>query len=920
MAAVHPELPQEQAYVDHADRCRKEMEAGRLRLAQGGADKFAARKLREFAQNRIGISGEKSLCIGRIDLETGATHYIGGQRIVEPSGALVIINWQAPAAAPFYTASAHEPTGLVRRRRFRIDGTRVTRIDDEDFGPAKAPPAEAVQKPPQRPRKPQVPPWDMPSQVPSMPEPTAADLSGTDALLADLERSRTPTMRDIVATIQADQYRLISHGIEDTLAIQGGPGTGKTAVGLHRAAWLLFNYRDDLAQSGVLVVGPNRAFMEYVSMVLPSLGERAVDQSDVNHLVPGARVRAADEARLQRLKGDRRMADVLKHAVHQRIRPIEEPLGLRVLNTRFEVAPEATDELIRLAREGARSYLAGRTRFQDLIAGHAYDAFASSIRRLDQRWSREEFMDELGVQREWINALDRMWPTASAVEIVRDLFDNERQLRRASEGILSEDELVQLRRRRHENVRKEPWTAGDLPLLDEAEHLLSGRVESYGYVIADEVQDLTPMQFRMVARRARGGRLTVVGDIAQSTGVWRYRDWAELLANLPSGGEAELAELTVGYRVPSQIMELAGRLVPHITEDLAVPRSVRRGPEDPRIVQAATGALPEAVADLVRGRSDEIRTLGVIAPESLLARLRAALEEAGVKAGDPDSDGLGRQVTLLRPEVAKGLEFDNVVVVEPAGIVGSSGDFAPLYVALTRATRTLSIVHAEPLPAELGLPPGEQDPVKDDPEGAERSLKEPTAQAALVETELGPRFTEALMQAKFQHGAQRRRGTGVPYLAHLMAVTAFVVEDGGSEDEAIAALLHDVVEDRGPEQLEVIERQFGERVAGIVAACTDPPLNGSTWREAKQEHLAALESAGSEVRRVALAEKLDNARALLRDYRRIGEGLWGRMEVDPDDLLWYVESVADLFAGERPTQMGTELRRTVDELLELVTS
>lgn len=232
----------------------------------------------------------------------------------------------------------------------------------------------------------------------------------------------------------------------------------------------------------------------------------------------------------------------------------------------------------------------------------------------------------------------------------------------------------------------------------------------------------------------------------------------------------------------------------------------------------------------------------------------------------------------------------------------------------------MSIVHAEPLPAELELLSDDQNPVSEDSERVRNPPDEPTAQAALVETELGPRFTEALMQAKFQHGAQRRRGTGVPYLAHLMAVTAAVIEDGGSEDEAIAALLHDVVEDRGAEQLDVIARQFGERVAGIVAACTDPPLNGSTWREAKQQHLAALESAGSEVRRVALAEKLDNARALLRDYRRIGEGLWDRMEVDPDDLLWYVESVADLFAGERPTQMGTELRQTVEELLELVTS
>ena len=271
-------------------------------------------------------------------------------------------------------------------------------------------------------------------------------------------------------------------------------------------------------------------------------------------------------------------------------------------------------------------------------------------------------------------------------------------------------------------------------------------------------------------------------------------------------------------------------------------------------------------------------------------------------------DGLSRQITLLSADQAKGLEFDHVVVVEPVAIAGPEDDWARLYVAITRATRTLSVVFSTELPFEESRPPVQPSVPAD----------VGLLAAAAPAERLGARFTEALMQAKFVHHTQTRRGTKTPYFAHLQAVCALVLEDGGSEDEAIAALLHDSVEDHGAEMVQRIVDQFGPRVAQIVVGCTDPDAeDGMSWRDLKAQHMRDLEAAGPLVRRVALAEKLDNARALLRDYRRLGDALWEHMRVDSDDLLWYVTSLADLFATERPGDMAFELKDTVARLMAL---
>jgi ATP-dependent exoDNAse (exonuclease V) beta subunit len=496
---------------------------------------------------------------------------------------------------------------------------------------------------------------------------------------------------------------------------------------------------------------------------------------------------------------------------------------------------------------------------------------------------------------------------------MRDLLASRQRMAAAAASSLSEEEQDLLRRSQAGALAREPWTAADMPLLDEADAMIRGTTSSYGYVLADEAQDLSPMQLRMILRRSTGSRGTLVGDVAQATGPTRYGDWTELFDAAAVEAEPRIAELAIGYRVPRQIMELAGQLLPRIAPDTLVPRAVREGPEDPRIVAVEDPEMAAALVDEVASRTEGERTVGVIAPTERLADLRSALASAGVQAGEILSDGLARQITVLSAEQAKGLEFDHVVVVEPVGIAGPDEDWTQVYIALTRATRTLSVIHSTPEPFEV--PPVEVTP---EPEpAAEVELPHAVPEG----TVLGARYTEALVQAKFLHARDWRRGTPIPYVAHLQAVAALVLEDGGSEDEAIAALLHDAVEDHGFAVLDTIADQFGTAVARIVFGCTDPDSEpNSSWRERKLQHLRDLESAGPQVRRVALAEKLDTARALLRDYRRFGDRLWTRMEVDAHEILWYQEALADLFVTERPGDMASELQDTVERLLDLASS
>lgn len=900
---THPEHEQEQAYIERVHRA---FEAGRersLRGAENAVDKYSAREMRKQMLERHGHPVDvEALCFGRIDLQTGRTHYLGRGAVHDDENALLVIDWRRPVAEGFYNATRSDPRGLTGRRRFQLDGARLLGIVEDAFGVAAKP-----LTPSRSPVAPKLPP---PSEgPPARPEPEpeaeAIEPQATDAILADMDRSRTPEMRDIVATIEARQYELISADIDGIRVIQGGPGSGKTAVALHRAAWLLYNHRDELSRSGVLVVGPNRAFMEYVRGVLPALGEAAVTQVVVDRLPAfnEVRVRGSDQPAVARLKSDLRMSSVIAHAVGVRVRPPKEDMTLTDGRQRIVLRAEDVNALIARAWDEEETYNAARERFRAGLTALVQEAAAAGARGL----SLTSVVDADD------GPLTRIWPTVTAPEVLRDLFNSRQRLDASASG-LTADERASLRRPRSRLLREEPWTRADMALLDEADAAIRGTARTYGYVLADEAQDLSPMQLRMVLRRVGGERATLVGDIAQATGPIRFGTWSELLAAAGAPAPTRVDELLLGYRVPKQITALAAELLPRIAPQVTMPTAVRQGTSEPELIQTQTESeMAAALVDAVSRRVEADRSVGVIAASDRAELVRAALAQAGLQIGEVLKDGLERQVTLLSAEQAKGLEFDHVVVLDPAGIAGPEGDWAYVYIALTRATRTLAVIHCTAEPFELP-PPDEPEADEAGPLLPELPVAEEVAEGVL----LGARYTEALMQAKFLHTGQRRRGTLVPYFAHLQAVAAIVLEDGGTEDEAIAALLHDAVEDYGAAQLDQIMRHFGRSVAQIVAAVTDPELEeGGSWRSIKIEHLRSLELAGAQARRVALAEKLDNARALLRDYRASGEAIWERMAVDGEDILWYFAELADLFDTERPGDMAFELTDTVDRLLEL---
>jgi DNA helicase IV len=635
----HPELTTEQAYVDrayaHLERMRAAVAGATDRVegevAQAAMDAWAARRLRTFED------ADRGLCFGRLDFELlERPLYVGRRWVHDERQQQVVVNWQAPAARPFYTATPQDPRGVTLRRRFRTEGRRLVDIADEALDGSVVDGAAVG-----------------------------------DFLLEELERNREEHMRDIVATIQADQYRLITHDPDGVLVIQGGPGTGKTAVGLHRASWLIFTLRERLQRRGVLVVGPNRTFMEYVSHVLPALGEDAVEQLAVNELVDGIVPELRDPPAVAELKADTRLAAVVGRAVELALVAEPEELAARLEGAFVWVKEREVQALLERARAELGTDAAARERFRMSLLRRFYEEYgrvhgAGAVRSFDEveRALRAKgYLDRV---------LKAAWPAVAPDRLVRRLLTSRTALAEAAEGILDPAEQKLLLR------RGDGWSDGDVALLDEARTLLAAPPRAYGHLIVDEAQDLTPMQLRMIARRARDGALTILGDVAQATGAVRYSAWEEVLPHLPRGDEAVVSELRHAYRVPREIMELALPLLDTIAPGVAPPISYRTGAAAPAVRQVDEDQLLTAAFQAAAAAPDGL--LAVILPDELVDAV--------------PSDEL---VPVLSPREAKGLEFDHVVVVEPAAIEGRE-----LYVALTRPTKTLTVVHARPLPAALG--------------------------------------------------------------------------------------------------------------------------------------------------------------------------------------------------------------------------
>ncbi|WJV47945.1 HelD family protein [Streptomyces flavofungini] len=614
--------------------------------------------LAEGAENK---GSEATSAQGR-GWETGGRFYIGRRHVHDADGDPMVIDWRAPVSQPFYRASKKDPQDVGLRRRFGYTGGDLTAYEDEHLSDTTE--AEQVSK----------------------------------LLQEEIERPRVGPMRDIVATIQPEQDEIVRGGLGGSVCVQGGPGTGKTAVGLHRVAYLLYAHRERLARTGTLVIGPNRSFLHYIEQVLPALGELEVRQATVADLVAHVEVRGTDEPEAALVKGDARMAKVLRRALRSHVTMPTEAVVVVRGSRRWRVPAYEFEEIVRelLARD--MRYGAAREALPQRLAHAVLVQMERSGEAPDDR-----VQDAVARNAAVKAAVKAVWPQVDPARLVLRLLGDAEFLAEHAEGLLSEaEQKAVLWAKAPRTPKSAKWSAADAVLIDEAADLVA-RTHSLGHVVLDEAQDLSPMQYRAVGRRCTTGSVTVLGDLAQGTTPWATRSWGEALAHLGKS-DAVVEELTAGFRVPREVIAYASRLLPAIAPGLAEVNSVRQSPGSlsVRHTDDLDAAVLAACAESLRNEG----SIGLIAADDRVPALAAALAAAGVTHLSPGEETTpDTRLTLVPAPLAKGLEYDYVVLDEPAAVVAAEPDertgLRRLYVALTRAVSGLTVLHSAPLPEAL---------------------------------------------------------------------------------------------------------------------------------------------------------------------------------------------------------------------------
>ncbi|GHC31034.1 DNA helicase [Streptomyces vinaceusdrappus] len=684
MSAPDPSLPhvlaRERAHHDHCrtalaamlDGAREQVVTGEDVSASGADAEVLGYRLRSRAVELRALP-QGPLFFGRLDFartdeagdHAGQTYHLGRLRITEdPAAPPLVVDWRAPVARAFYQATAADPRGVAVRRRFgwapgsRGDSADLTGLEDEHL--------------------------------------TRGETRASDIVAREIERPRVGPMRDIAATIQPEQDDLVRADLTATVCVQGAPGTGKTAVGLHRAAYLLYTHPRRIARGGLLILGPNPTFLAYIAEVLPALGETGVRQSTLAREIARHPITATDDERAAAVKHDARTAEVLRRALYARVSAdaagsLTVPDG----SYRWRVPGDELARIVADVRKEEPPYTVGRERVRARIARYVQERAERRSGPRTAAWTRR-----IERARPVTACLDAVWPRVRPEEVVADVLGDPEALARAADGLLDDDEQKAVlwtgpgARRSWRSAR---WSAADLVLLDEVAGLLE-HPEGYGHIVVDEAQDLSPMECRAIARRAAFGSLTVLGDLAQGTTPWAARSWRTVLTHL-GRPDAPVVPLTTGFRVPQAVVGLTNRLLGRLGVDVPEARSLRPDGEL-TLRPVAPGRVVDEAVDAVRAALSRDGSVGVVAAEADVPGLRAALDAAGIAAAGPEE--LGARVTVAPAGVVKGLEYDHVVAVEPAAIAeaedtGGRG-LRRLYVVLTRAVSRLDVVHARPLP------------------------------------------------------------------------------------------------------------------------------------------------------------------------------------------------------------------------------
>jgi DNA helicase IV len=667
-AQLEADLETERHHLTDSRQALKRMREHAEELFSTGdkvaGDAYAAETLGRHLSRRIAELADNPdtpLFFGRLDFNAtdeehaNQRYHVGRRHVTDEAGEPMVLDWRAPISRTFYQASARDPQGVAVRRRFGFVRGELTSFEDEHLDRGE-------------------------------------ELGTASRILtAEIERPRVGPMRDIVATIQPEQDELVRADLDESICVQGAPGTGKTAVGLHRAAYLLYLHRERLRRSGVLIVGPNTAFLHYIAAVLPALGEIEVQQSTVDDLVARGPVKAVDPTAAAEVKQSVAFSLVLARALHTKIQKPVDSMTVSDGSYRWRISVDALRRIVDEVRREAPPYGIGRERVRARVVSLLQRQ--SEARRGDS--PGEAWLRRMGKVQPVAQFLDHVWPAVTAEQLVWELLSNPEALKAAADGVLTEDQQrAVLWAKPAKSPKSARWSNADTFLIDEAAGLID-RLPSYGHVVVDEAQDLSPMQARAIARRSEHGSITLLGDLAQGTAPWAARDWRSTLEHLGKP-DARIVPLTVGFRVPAAVVALANRLLPALGVDVPEARSLRS--DGALSVRTSENVLKETV-DSVRDALAFDGSIGVIAAEAAVAGVAGALRGAGVEIAGAEDDA---RVTVLPATLAKGLEYDHVIVVEPAEIVDAEArGLNRLFVVLTRAVSRLDVIHARPLPTPL---------------------------------------------------------------------------------------------------------------------------------------------------------------------------------------------------------------------------
>ncbi|TDT75830.1 DNA helicase IV [Arthrobacter sp. AG258] len=671
------------------------------------------------------------LVFGRLDLDSGEAQYIGRIGLTTEDLQRLMVDWRAPEAGHFYQATAFDRQGVRRRRHLILQGRDVKAIEDDVLDAGMLTDAESLQ--------------------------------GEGALLAALNSKRTGRMSDIVSTIQSEQDRIIRSSISGAVVVQGGPGTGKTAVALHRAAYLLYTHRDRLKSAGVLLVGPSSSFMKYIERVLPSLGETGVVMASVGRLMPGIHAVPETNADVAAIKGRLDMAAIVANAVSNRMRVPARNRILEVDGRKLTLTPRQVRRARERARATGKPYNEARVTFVKILLRELTEEMTELVEAgsIGNNADRSYLAEDVRTARDVRIALNLCWMPMTPEKLISDLFSKPEILEFCTPNMTPEERALLLR------PADAPWTEPDVPLLDEAAELLgeldpaagrglaqqehdrardlanakqtlvnmqaagvdplmsaeelaeqnqeqgarqtaaeratSDRTWAFGHIVVDEAQELSPMQWRLLVRRCPLKSFTIVGDIAQTSSVAGANSWQGALAPM-FGDRWQLEELTVNYRTPSQIAEAAVRMANAAGLVVSAPKAVREGRWSPIIDEVAAGGVVDRLLEVLPEELGALDggLLAVIADGDLLPQATSALRAAYGRRIGTGAGSYEQDIVVISPREAKGLEFDGVVVLEPSVMLNHEhGKVGDLYVAMTRATQRLRLIAAEPVPAGI---------------------------------------------------------------------------------------------------------------------------------------------------------------------------------------------------------------------------